>query len=418
MQVFGRDYSQAKSYSSGTHRSRSPEETLRDYGRFMPELGITRLANITGLDCVGIPVYVCVRPNARSLSVSQGKGIDKAAAKASAFMESLENWHAERVRLPLRFESYEALRREGAVMDIERLPLRRGGKLTLDRPMMWLEGWDILQNRGVWVPHEFVSMNTVRPLQSGMTFYVSTNGLASGNHLLEAIEHGLSELLERDAVAMKGLEGESALANSKIDPQSIEDPVCAALLAKLEAAGLEVALWDFTSTEARIPTFMAAIGEARDRPQWRRLGTFEGYGTHLSAQIALSRALTEAAQSRLTIIAGSRDDNPYRTYAHTTSAQAPNAASAAWFSTPPARKLGALTSDATSSFEGDIQLLLDAVRRLGLDSVVAVDLTHPDIGIPVAKVIVPGLELQAHGPYAIFGDRARAHLENQRNNTH
>ncbi|HET9930083.1 MAG TPA: YcaO-like family protein, partial [Polyangiaceae bacterium] len=177
MQVFGRDYSQTKSYSAGTHRARSPEETLRDYERYMPELGITRLANITGLDCVGIPVYLCVRPNARSLSVSQGKGVDNCAAKASALMESLENWHAERIRLPLRFESYAALKREGAVMDIERLPLRRGGKLALDRPMMWLEGWDILQNRAVWVPHEFVSMNTVRPLQSGMTFYVSTNGL-------------------------------------------------------------------------------------------------------------------------------------------------------------------------------------------------------------------------------------------------
>lgn len=415
MQVFERHYSQSKSYSSGTHRARSPEDTLRDYGRFMPRLGITRLANITGLDCVGIPVYVCVRPNARSLSVSQGKGIDNAAAKASALMESLENWHAERIRLPLRFESYEALRGEATVIDVERLPLRRGGKLVLDRPMLWLEGWDLMQRRSVWVPHEFVSMNTVRPLQSGMTFYISTNGLASGNHLLEAIEHGLSELLERDAVAMIALEGDAGMATRRVDPASVEDPLGVELLRKLHAAGLDVALWDLTCEQGRIPTFMAAISETKDRPQWRRLGTFEGYGTHLSPQIALSRALTEAAQSRLTIIAGSRDDNPYSTYAHTTSAPAQDAPSAAWFSTRATRRLETQGSAATGSFEGDIELLLAAVRRLGLDSAVVVDLTHPDLGIPVVKVIVPGLELQAHGPYAIFGDRARARLASQRN---
>ncbi|TGV60738.1 hypothetical protein EN803_38435, partial [Mesorhizobium sp. M2D.F.Ca.ET.160.01.1.1] len=39
-------------------------------------MGITRVANVTGLDRIGIPVVMVCRPNARSLAVSQGKGID------------------------------------------------------------------------------------------------------------------------------------------------------------------------------------------------------------------------------------------------------------------------------------------------------------------------------------------------------
>src|ERR1700722_5426568 len=38
------------------------------------------------------------------------------------------------------------------------------------------------------------------------------------------------------------------------------------------------------------------------------MGSYWGSGTHLAKDIALSRALTEAIQSRATIITGSRDD--------------------------------------------------------------------------------------------------------------
>ena len=52
----------AKHYRGGTHRALSPAETLE---RFLPlrrEMGITRLANVTGLDVLGIPVYMACRP--------------------------------------------------------------------------------------------------------------------------------------------------------------------------------------------------------------------------------------------------------------------------------------------------------------------------------------------------------------------
>ncbi|KYF86628.1 hypothetical protein BE20_00300 [Sorangium cellulosum] len=99
-----------KGYLAGTHRQVPPEETLRRVRRLMPVMGITRIANVTGLDNIGIPVVMVCRPNSRSLSVSQGKGLDLPTAQASGLMESVEAYHAERIDLPLKLASYEELR--------------------------------------------------------------------------------------------------------------------------------------------------------------------------------------------------------------------------------------------------------------------------------------------------------------------
>jgi len=87
MRLFGVDERQLKQHREGTERTRSPAETVAIYRPVMEAVGITRLANVTGLDCVGIPVFMAVRPNARSLAVSQGKGVDADAVRASAMME-------------------------------------------------------------------------------------------------------------------------------------------------------------------------------------------------------------------------------------------------------------------------------------------------------------------------------------------
>src|SRR5580700_8911003 len=84
-----------KRFRQGTHRTAAPEETLARVRPHMARMGITRLGNITGLDRIGIPVAIAVRPNSRSVSVSQGKGLDLTQAKASALMEAAEGFHAE-----------------------------------------------------------------------------------------------------------------------------------------------------------------------------------------------------------------------------------------------------------------------------------------------------------------------------------
>ena len=79
-----------KVFRRGTHRIIEPSETLTRYRPLASSMGITRLGNITGLDRIGIPVVAAIRPNSRSVSVSQGKGLDLSQAMASALMEAVE----------------------------------------------------------------------------------------------------------------------------------------------------------------------------------------------------------------------------------------------------------------------------------------------------------------------------------------
>jgi ribosomal protein S12 methylthiotransferase accessory factor len=122
VRFFDRTLSCDKGHRRGTHRAPDPLATLAAYEPLMPRLGITRLANVTGLDAIGVPVYAAIRPNSRSVSTSQGKGLDVPSERASALMESIEMWHAEHVELPIRWESYRALQRVDDVIDVSHLP--------------------------------------------------------------------------------------------------------------------------------------------------------------------------------------------------------------------------------------------------------------------------------------------------------
>jgi YcaO-like protein with predicted kinase domain len=407
MRIFDRNHAQSKTFFPGTRRSRPPGDTLKDFGKYMKEVGITRLANVTGLDCIGIPVVQAIRPNARSLSVSQGKGVDLDSAKVSAMMEAIELWHAERIELPCLCASYLTMRKTRKVIDLDRLPLVKGARIRPEEQRCWLVGWDLLQEEEVWAPFEFVSMNTVGVNQANMTFLVTSNGLASGNHILEAVEHALCEVIERDTHALDTARGPANALRNKVDVDTITEPSLKAMIEACFAAGLELALFRMQS-DVEIPTFRAGLMEREDREQWRRLGTEWGCGTHLSPVIALSRAITEAAQARLTMIAGSRDDNPPSAYA---------AAQGLWsnqdprnraFYAPAVRPFSTVVRHReTDTFEGDLGIMLGALSAAGVDRVVVIDLTKEHIGIPVVKVIVPEFESAPFVPGYVEGRRAR-----------
>src|SRR5258708_5032801 len=133
-----------KTFTRGTHRTVAPCATVARALRVSPIAGITRIANVTGLDSIGIPVVMVCRPNSRSLAVSQGKGFDLDSAKASGLMESLEQYHAETLALPLRLCSYEELRYSNAVVDIEALPVVSPGLFNPHMRLLWCSGTDLL----------------------------------------------------------------------------------------------------------------------------------------------------------------------------------------------------------------------------------------------------------------------------------
>src|SRR5438128_6247560 len=127
-----------KRFRRGTHRTADPAETLARVRPHMARMGITRLGNITGLDRIGIPVAIAVRPNSRSVSVSQGKGLDLPQAMASALMEACEGFHAEVVGEGRR-ATYREIAEDGAVVDATAL-CATGRLFDIDASISWLEG--------------------------------------------------------------------------------------------------------------------------------------------------------------------------------------------------------------------------------------------------------------------------------------
>jgi YcaO-like protein with predicted kinase domain len=379
-----------KKYRAGTHRLVSPEETLESVRRFFPVMGITRVADITGLDVIGIPVVTVCRPNSRAVTVSLGKGLDVAAAKASGVMESIEAFMAERITRPLVLGSFNDLRSSHSLVDVDLLPRTTDSLYHPDLPLLWIEGQELLTGTPRWVPYELVHTAYTLPRPSGTGAFVATsNGLASGNHHLEAISHAICETVERDAATLHHVRAPAETALRRIDPRTVADPGCGEALDRFDRADMSVVIWDIT-TDIGIPAFTCVIAEGRRHPG-RMTCSAEGMGCHVDPKIALLRALTEAAQSRLASISGGRDDPAGWDYSQK---QEPELVpgQAADLVGEAARDFAAVPVFDGDSLDADVAWELTALRSAGISEVIAVDLTCEEFGIPVVRVIIPGLE--------------------------
>lgn len=395
-----------KTYTRGTHRTLAPGMTLQRLQALLPALGITRLANITGLDVLGLPVVMACRPLSRSLAVSQGKGLDLPAAKVSAIMESIEAHHAERIDAPLRYASYAELSQTYPVVDVSRLPQSAEQGFQPEQPMLWLQGCDLFSAAELWLPFELVSTDYTVPVPPGSgCFAANTNGLAAGNHFLEATAHACYELIERDAISLWRLRGDDALTGTGLDLQTVDDDNCQALLEQFERAQIDLRVWDVTS-DTGVAVFNCL---ALDRDAERCDPEF-GAGCHPNPAVALLRALTEAAQARATFIAGARDDFTLQHYAPAERARRRRECRR-WFAAHrPCRDFRALAWQDGETLNEDLHWTAQQLAAVGIEQLIAVDLTQPAFGIPVVKMVIPGLEgaYEGTGSDYVPGQRAQA----------
>ena len=266
--------------------------------------GITRLARQTGLDRIGIPCYAAIRPAASTLSTSQGKGLDDAAAQASALMEAIEFAVAEQAQPQARRASAAELSARGeAYFDPHRL-LPADTPLPADRPIRWLQGRSWPGGAPIWVPLDAVSLGG--EAEDLPAIGRSSNGLASGNCTEEALFHAICELIERDATSLWSLRTDPARLATEFAVEAVADATVRQLGERIAAAGLELRLFDQT-TDLGVPSVMALIVETGGGAA-RAFDLAAGYGAHPVGSRAMVRAITEAAQTRITNIAGGRDD--------------------------------------------------------------------------------------------------------------
>jgi YcaO-like protein with predicted kinase domain len=400
--------SSRKGYWDGTHRALAPEATWQKIRPHFSRLGITRVAVITRLDIVGIPVVMVSRPNSRSLSVSQGKGVDLCCARVSGAMESIEQHCAEHLDLPLRYGAWREIRTRHLALDPAELPcLER--EHAQSRATLWVEGRRCPDGAPCSVPYALVHLDLRRPLAPGSELFpLSSNGLASGNTVSEATVHALLELIERDAWSRFHDLPAEAREERRLALGSVTDARSNELLQKFRRAGLNVVVWDLTS-DLGVACFLCQLVE--EESDWAfQIGRAEGLGCHTDRGIALGRALCEAAQSRLCAISGARDD---MTQASIARIRDPSTIRRAQHDlggpSASGRDFTAVQTHRFPSFDQELEWLVRALQNWVGAQVIAIDI--PPHGVPVSVVRVVATRLRP--PHFLPSERPRKSLRGE-----
>jgi ribosomal protein S12 methylthiotransferase accessory factor len=430
---------------------KSVQETLSDVIPLCTRIGITRISDITLLDRLRVPNYSAILPGTKdSIWVYSGKGVTRAQAKASAIMESIERYSS----LPSSYcgtfihGSYShVLKSYSNVLHPKEVVEAVNRDYDETKTILnFVKGVDLFRDEEILVPAD-VALYPYEPKDPVRRIFTSvhTNGLASGNVMEEAICHALCEVIERDAVSIADLCASSipytileTMGNSlrsvtsigtPIEDKFIDDPnifpvvdisevaeefePIMLLVQKFADAHIPLLIKDITPKDIGIPTFLASSIE------WltHDYGYFaKGFGTHPDARIALIRAITECSQTRAVNIQGARDDLQKIKYKEKDeiyerkwpfmpvpglSIVAGNASKKIKFSE--------IKSYSNEDILDDIKVLLSSLKKGRLKRAIIVDLTCLNVGIPVVRAIVPGLET-FEVTHSVMGTRAKEHF--------
>ena len=253
-------------YIEGTQRVSTEKETLQRIQPLLKNIGVTRIANITDLDRIGIPVFSSIRPSAAegAISVYSGKGVTESQARISAMMESFERCLAERsgtnkdvqdgISSREFIETSEIV--YGSYNVIEPYSLLVSEKPMPSSRIEWTTAWDLLRKEEVIVPTNAVYHPYDAPGLSVKLFRTNTNGLAAGNTIEEAIFHGLLEVLERDALSnaeFNRFPGREIVLTE-------DDGENYRLVQICKENGIDIKLW-LLSHDTDVPTVVAAMDD-------------------------------------------------------------------------------------------------------------------------------------------------------------
>jgi ribosomal protein S12 methylthiotransferase accessory factor len=326
---------------------------------------------------------------------SFGKGSTAEQGEASALMEAIERYsgiyQGDEIRVMRRFTDFapgEAIHPNEVLLYSE-MQYRRRFEPVADHHAMptpapfdpsaeidWSPVWSLRDQRFKYLPTSFLYFFYEGPGQ----IHADSNGCAAGNTLEEAIVQGFLELVERDSYAIWWY---NKLQRAELDISQLDDPYVRELRTQLAETGRKLWVLDITH-DLGIPSFVALSHSKENGEDFVEFGS----GSHFDARIALLRALTELNQFLSIGLMGMRDQDslsedgtgPWRLEDHPY--LIPNGR-------PPAQ------ADFSSKFgvldkREQVMACVNLVKHEGLDFLV-LDQTRPDIEVPVARVIVPGL---------------------------
>lgn len=392
---------------SGTHRVMSLHSTIARVMAHRQTLGITRVGETTHLDVLAIPNVSVIAPAMNYppqpgiITVFSGKGPTIEHATASALMETVERFSGRSRSEHLVVGSIEELCDLHTCVPPAAFIAPECHLVDDADPIEWVRGWELWSRTPVLLPAWLIYTPYV-PSQpdAGLDPRRSTtNGLASGNTIEEAVLHGLYELIERDAEALAFAGGHSVT----LDLDTVDSPTPKDLIERFRAAGIRLQVRDITQ-DIDVPTFLAvAIDPALSQVNFVN----GGKGTHLDPEIALTRALTEVSQSRVIEMAGIREDMSPRTSFVEQDFATFLSENEGWYEDTPDRvPWSAFTSCARDNVVDELAVVRERLQQAGIGQAFVADLTRPELRIPVARVLVPHLEHDVAG--TPIGPRAEA----------
>lgn len=384
-------------YFKGTHRVIAPKKTVEINEDKLKTVGITRVADITDLDRIGMPVFTAIRPTAEdgAISIYGGKGISKDHAKASAMMEGFERYSAEKQESDdTIFATPNEIGEKGEYIEPKslNLPQKFENADLGDTRFEWNLAHDIITGNDYYVLSNAVFHPYNHDSDVESLFKSNTNGLASGNVLEEAILHGIFEVIERDAWSIFEMTHKNY---SQINIDSIESELINEIIDKFESQGIKIKLMDFTA-DINIPTIAASADDTVTRDAG--LLTL-GIGTHLDPEVAILRALTEVAQSRATQINGAREDTVRADFAREAGYERMKRINKYYFRQEDEQiNLSDIENKSTTSIDEDIDIVKEELIANDIKHVLYTDLTRPEVDVSVVRVIIPEMEVYAIDP--------------------
>ena len=369
------------------------EETEARLRGLLHKVPITRVFDATSLDVLGLPVWCAVTPLALDLTVHAGKGMTATASRISAVMEAIERTSAETLAADrVVTETYHRLSANAAdrlVLDPRSFDLPFDSKYHADRELRWVLGYDLITGDHAFVPRDLV----VSPATDGICRLVETNGLAAGNCYTEATLHATYEVIERHVVSVArfyDLHHDPATSPSwpvrMIDASTLPART-AGWAERIRNSGCDLVVRDVTS-EIEVSVMAAFVVDESFPGAECEAVAFGGYGADVDPAKALFRAVTEAVQSHTGTVLGARDAFEGER------ATSDRAAALARHVAVLYPDLPVPLPESPTSSRDLHQELWDVVGRLratGFEHCVVVDLAREDLGVPVVRVLVPGL---------------------------
>ena len=384
-------------YRKNGNRALKGEKFLKILTPALHRIGVTRAGNISDLAATQFPVFQSCRPNVfyhtemGQNTGGQGKGYSDVQAKLSCFMETIESYCAEPRNPTLIRGSYNFLKKQHQIVHPSYVHSLINTSPTEKEPIMWTPAYSVALDTEVLVPAQaiyfpFLTLQyNTRPLYPS-----SSNGLASGATYLEAVIHGLYEVIERHylGAAEAGLCKIEALHEEELAKFGIEE------LADAFQGEYELQLFSYKLKGLRknnLPMIMCRIvGEER---------LVVGHGCSSVIDVSISRAISEALQSIAVKVSGAREDMSSQSRKRRLKDKS------IW---PKFRSLrycdykNQVIDRKFSDLHAEYLFIVKWLSDIGHPEICISNLTRAGIEVPVVKVLVPSLSTELTFRYSGF----------------